>query len=62
MKESNIVGVSINWAAQPTLLFSDGTILPKKAEMILYGEYYPNGKDSWPVDPDTGKKLPIVKI
>lgn len=49
----------MNWAGEPTLMFADGDILPKKVELILYPEYYPDNC-TWPVDPQTGRELAVA--
>lgn len=53
--------VTMDWNGHPITTNGDGYILPRKAEMILNGEYYPNRiVGEWPCDPKTGDKLPIV--
>ena len=55
------VGVTMDWSGKPCLLFSDNKILySRKAEKILYPEYYPNNCE-YPIDPKTGKMLSLVK-
>lgn len=54
------VYVTMDWSGDPITTKAGGGILPRKAEMILNGKYYPNGKvGEWPCDPLTGKKLEI---
>lgn len=49
-----------DWRGNPITTNGDGYILPRDAEMIINREYYPTGElGEWPVDPETGKKLPI---
>lgn len=49
-----------DWGGNPITTNGDGYILPRDAEMIINGKYYPTGElGEWPVDPETGKKLPI---
>ena len=57
--ETKILGVTMGYSGLPTLLFEGGTILFGDAEYVLYPEYFPNGKGTWPVDPETGEKLNI---
>lgn len=57
---SSAVYVTIDWGGNPITTKGDGYILPRKAEMILNKQYYPNGiVGEWPCDPITGVKLPI---
>lgn len=59
MKENDKpVAVTMGWDLRPTLVFSDGKILSKKAELCFYPEYYPDGCE-WPIDPTTGLNMPI---
>ena len=52
--------VTMDWLGRPVTTDGDGFILPPAAEMIINGRYYPNKKyGEWPVDPETGEKLPI---
>ena len=59
-KKKQPIGITMNWAGEVTLLFDGGKILPKKVEIIKYGDYYTN-PDGWPRNPATGKKLKVVK-
>jgi len=57
---SSAVYVTIDWGGNPITTKGDGYILPRRAEMILNKQYYPNGIiGEWPCDPITGEKLPI---
>jgi hypothetical protein len=57
---SSAVYVTIDWSGNPITTKGDGYILPRRAEMILNKQYYPNGiVGEWPCDPITGEKLPI---
>lgn len=58
MNKDKPVGVTIDRGGNPTLLFSDGCVYNKVVEQILYNEYYPDGQ-RWPVNPETGKRLPV---
>lgn len=59
-KKEMRVYVTLDWAGHPITTKGDGYILPRRAEMIINAKYYPNGvAGEWPVDPDTGEKLPI---
>lgn len=52
--------VTIGWDGLPTIVNKNGTVYPRKAELIFHAEYYPNWPDDpWPTDPKTGEKLPI---
>jgi hypothetical protein len=52
--------VTMGWDGLPTLLNEDGTIYPRKAELIFHKDYYPNWPgQAWPIDPKTGEKCPI---
>jgi hypothetical protein len=52
--------VTMGFDFEPTTTKGDGYILPRKAEMILNAKYYPTGTvGEWPIDPETGEKLPI---
>jgi hypothetical protein len=52
--------VTLGWDGLPTIVNEDGTIYPRKAELIFHAKYYPNWPDQpWPTDPKTGEKLPI---
>ena len=60
---SSDVYVTIDWDCNPITTKGDGYILPRKAEMILNKQYYPNGiVGEWPCDPISGEKLPIEPI
>lgn len=65
MIEDTILGVTMSWAGEPTIMhrMKDGTlgILPRGAENLMYGDYYQDGPGTWPKDPSTGKNLPIYK-
>jgi hypothetical protein len=55
--------VTMDWAGDPITTRGDGYIFPRKAEMIIHGRYYPNGKiGEWPCDPETGERLPVLPI
>jgi hypothetical protein len=57
---TSAVYVTIDWAGNPITTKGDGYILPRRAEMILNKQYYPNGVvGEWPCDPISGEKLPI---
>ena len=57
---SSAVYVTIDWVGNPITTKGDGYILPRRAEMILNKQYYPNGiVGEWPCDTITGEKLPI---
>lgn len=57
---SSAVYVTIDWGGNPITTKGYGYILPRRAEMILNKQYYPNGiVGEWPCDPITGEKLPI---
>lgn len=57
---SSAVYVTIDWEGNPITTKGDGYILPRRAEMILNKQYYPNGViGEWPCDPISGEKLPI---
>lgn len=57
---SSAVYVTMDWSGNPITTKGDGYILPRRAEMILNKQYYPNGKvGEWPCDPISGEKLPI---
>lgn len=57
---SSAVYVTIDWGGNPITTKGDGYILPRRAEMILNKQYYPNGiVGEWPCDPISGEKLPI---
>lgn len=59
-KKEMRVYVTLDWAGHPITTKGDGYILPRRAEMIINAKYYPNGiAGEWPVDPNTGEKLPI---
>lgn len=52
--------VTLDWMGRPITTNGDGYILPRDAEVIINSKYYPTGTlGEWPVDPETGKKLPI---
>lgn len=51
--------VTLDWMGRPITTNGDGYILPRDAEMIINAKYYPTGTlGEWPVDPETGEKLP----
>jgi hypothetical protein len=55
-----ITGVTLGWDGNPTLELDSQYVLPRDAERLIYGEYYPTGTlGEWPVDPVTGVKAPI---
>ncbi len=54
------VSVTLGWDMKPALQFSDGKIYPRSIEKDWYSEYYPDGVE-WPVDPDTGEKIPMAE-
>lgn len=52
--------VTLGWDGEPTILNDDGTVFPRSAELIFNAKYYPNWPEQmWPVDPETGEKLPM---
>jgi hypothetical protein len=55
---------TLGWDARPvTTIGKDGGVLPRRVEMIINEKYYPTGEiGEWPIDPDTGKKLEILKL
>lgn len=56
------VYVTLGWDGHLITTIGDGYILSRRAENILNKQYYPTGKiGEWPIDPVTGKKLPITK-
>lgn len=59
MAKEKPIGVTMDWAGNPTLCFEGGLIYSKRDEQALYPEYYPGGCE-WPVDPKTGEQLPIA--
>jgi hypothetical protein len=63
MKKLKIDHCALGWDLRPCCGYSDGKIMPgKSVDLRLNGEYYkhdPDNLDAWPIDPDTGKKLPI---
>lgn len=57
---SSVIYVTIDWGGNPITTKGNGYILPRRAEMILNKQYYPNGiVGEWPCDPISGEKLPI---
>ena len=55
---------TLYWDGKPGICTRKGMGWPRKAEMIFYGDYYKGQEDSpnpWPVDPETGEKLPMYK-
>ncbi|MGV6816098.1 MAG: hypothetical protein ACWA44_02370 [Thiotrichales bacterium] len=59
-EENRVPRVTLGWDGHPTITTDGKHVLPRKAEMILHGKYYPNGEvGEWPIDPDTGEKLLI---
>ena len=61
--EKEKVYCTIGWDFHPvTTKGKNGGILPYRAERIINKKYYPTGEiGEWPIDPDTGKKLEILK-
>lgn len=60
MDKTQIVGVTIGYSGKPQLCFADRKILfSSDADYLLYPEYFPDGKGTWPIDPDTKEKLPV---
>jgi hypothetical protein len=61
--EKRIDHCALGWGLHPQCGYSNGTILfNKKADLLLNGEYYkhdPENYDAWPIDPETGEKLPV---
>lgn len=52
--------VTLGWDGLPTIVNEDGTIYPRRAELIFHEEYYPNWpEEKWPIDPATKERLPI---
>ena len=61
MIDKNIVGVTLGWSGRPQLMFAGGQVLFKPdLDFLLHPEYFPDGKGTWPKDPETGKKLRIA--
>ena len=60
---ATITHCAMGWDGKPCCGYSDGTILVNKgADLILNDEYYkhdPLNDWAWPIDPKTGKKLPV---
>ncbi|MEM1337284.1 MAG: hypothetical protein AAGF96_06015 [Bacteroidota bacterium] len=57
------VYVTLGWDMLPTTTRDCVHVLPRSAELILNGKYYPNKKvGEWPCDPETGKKLPMEPL
>lgn len=53
--------VTLGWDGLPTILLEGGGVLPRGAEKIINSKYYPGGeRGEWPIDPETGKRLPMV--
>ena len=50
--------VTIGWDGKPHLCDNAGRILFLNAERFIWPEYWGNS-DDWPVDPETGERLPI---
>jgi len=60
---NDIIGVTLGWGGEPQLKFNDGKIYFKKElDYMFHKEYFPNGPDSWPIDPITGKKLEQIYV
>jgi len=56
-----IIGVMIGWGLKPQLCFEDGKIYASaKYDKLFHPEYFPQNC-TWPRDPETHDKLPIVK-
>lgn len=54
--------VTLGWDMNPTIQIDGKYVLPRRAEMIINSKYYPNGKvGEWPIDPNTGNKLPMAE-
>jgi hypothetical protein len=54
--------VTIGWDGWPTIELEGGYVLPRKAELSMHGKHYPNWpEERWPVDPETGERLPIAE-
>lgn len=52
--------VTLGWDGLPTIVNEDGTIYPRRAELIFHAKHYPDYEnEKWPIDPETGEKLPI---
>lgn len=53
---------ALGWSFYPQCGYSDGTVLPTKAaDLVINARYYlhaPKDMNAWPVDPDTGQRLP----
>ncbi len=46
----------------PTILLESGGVFPRNIENIINKAYYPTGEiGEWPVNPDTGERLPREK-
>jgi len=57
------VYVTMGWDLKPTTTDIDGYVFPRKAEMMINSKYYPKGEvGEYPIDPQTGKKLPILPM
>ena len=55
--DGKTVYVTIDWSGRP-ITTKNGYTLPREAEMIINGKYYPNNKvGEWPCDPKTGEEL-----
>jgi hypothetical protein len=51
---------TLGWDGHPTTCDENGRVLLRKAEMLFYANYYPNGTiGEYPIDPITKEKLPI---
>lgn len=60
---TEIIGVTLGWNGAPRLCFGDGRIfVGSSLDLLFYPEYFPKGKNSWPINPKTGIELPIVEF
>jgi hypothetical protein len=59
-KKSDQKYVTLGWDLKPTIVVDGKYVYPRRAELIFHEKYYPEGeKTVWPIDPETGEKLPI---
>lgn len=61
-KPSVVTHCALGWSLRPQSGYSDGTIIfSKKADLFVNRRFYkhdPDNLDAWPIDPETGEKLP----
>ncbi|MCL5991389.1 MAG: hypothetical protein M1419_04735 [Bacteroidetes bacterium] len=55
-----IIGASIDYALNPTLIFESGKILMQSIAKIIYPEYWNGAKFDYPINPVTKEQLPII--